>query len=222
MDELRLKFDSPMPANPTPKVPSSWTRQWIKTAKTNPMWIIKIYPSGTRWASFGEVIVAELGSEEHPDRLTIFQSRPNLKKGSMFTGNEPTSPTKYETTSSDEQLQLVKEMGMIFSYLNHKDIWPKYCAVYEAIYDHMGDFDTWYSTQQGAGTTIPSLLKEWREYNRLVLDSMVHRARDTETWMYNNKEYFKYEESHAPSKICFQGFRVSSGCELSVVARLTY
>ncbi|KAJ0132123.1 hypothetical protein HZ326_24786 [Fusarium oxysporum f. sp. albedinis] len=34
--------------------------------------------------------------------------------------------------------------------------------------------------------------------------------------------YFKYDESHAPSKICFQGFRVSSGCELSVVARLTY
>ncbi|EXK35888.1 hypothetical protein FOMG_09085 [Fusarium oxysporum f. sp. melonis 26406] len=177
-----------MPANPTPKVPCSWTRQWIKSAKTNPMWIIKIYPSGTRWASFGEVIVAELGSEEHPDRLTIFQFRPSLKKGSMYTGNEPTSPTKYETTSSDEQLQLVKEMGMIFSYLNHKDIWPKYCAVYEAIYDHMGDFDTWYSTQQGAGTTIPSLLKEWKEYNRLVLDSMVRRARYTEIWMYNNKE----------------------------------
>ncbi|RKK78428.1 hypothetical protein BFJ69_g5478 [Fusarium oxysporum] len=77
---------------------------------------------------------------------------------------------------------------MIFSYLNHKDIWPKYCAVYEAIYDHMGDFDTWYSTQQDAGTTIPSLLKEWKEYNRLVLDSMVRRARDTETWMYNNKD----------------------------------
>ncbi|KAJ9415052.1 hypothetical protein QL093DRAFT_2452770 [Fusarium oxysporum] len=122
-----------MPANPTPKVPCSWTRQWIKSAKTNPMWIIKIYPS-----------VAELGSEEHP---------------------------------TDEQLQLVKEMGMIFSYLNHKDIWPKYCAVYEAIYDHMGDFDTWYSTQQ-----------EWKEYNRLVLDSMVRSARYTEIWMYNNKE----------------------------------
>lgn len=34
----------------------------------------------------------------------------------MFTGNEPTSPTKYETTSSDEQLQLVKEMGKILYY----------------------------------------------------------------------------------------------------------
>jgi chitinase len=47
------------------------------------MWIFKIYSSGTRWASFGEVRVAELGGEEHPDRLTIFQSRPNLKKGSV-------------------------------------------------------------------------------------------------------------------------------------------
>lgn len=78
---------------------------------------------------------------------------------------------------------------MIFSYLNHKEVWPKYCAVYEAIYDHFGDFDTWYSTQNGAAVTIPSLQKEWKEYNRVLLDSIVRRARISATWMYNNKKY---------------------------------
>ncbi|KAF4331820.1 bacteriodes thetaiotaomicron symbiotic [Fusarium beomiforme] len=76
---------------------------------------------------------------------------------------------------------------MVFSYLNHKDVWPKYCAVHEAIYDHMGDFDTWYSAQTGAAVTIPNLQKEWKEYNRVVLDSMVRRARETAGYMYKNK-----------------------------------
>ncbi|KAF3480712.1 chitinase [Arthroderma uncinatum] len=44
----------------------------------------------------------------------------------------------------DEQLQAVKEMGLVFGYLNHQEIWDKFCATYEALYDLFGSFDAWY------------------------------------------------------------------------------
>lgn len=78
--------------------------------------------------------------------------------------------------------------GLVFNYLNTKEIWEKFCGTYEAIYDLLGDFDTWYA-QNGAGLTIPSLQKEWKNYNREVLDSLVRRSRATLKWMYENKRY---------------------------------
>ncbi|KAG5798604.1 hypothetical protein H9Q69_002344 [Fusarium xylarioides] len=173
LDKGYVRNQEPMPTNPQPKVPCSWTREWVRNKKTNPNWKIKLAQKPKiRLASFAEVLLSELGSASHLDRLTLFLARPNRKKGLMFTGVKPTSPDAYDGMSSDEQLQEVKEMGMIFNYLNNQQVWDKYCAVYEAIYDHMGDFDTWYATN-AAGVTIPNLQKEWKDYNRILLDSMV-------------------------------------------------
>lgn len=100
----------------------------------------------------------------------------------MFTGNQPTSLTKYLSMTQDEQLQSVKEMGMIFTYLNTQEVWDKFCGTYEAIYDLLGDFDTWYS-QNGQGVAIPNLQDEWKEYIRVSLDSLVRRSRATFDYM---------------------------------------
>jgi hypothetical protein len=78
--------------------------------------------------------------------------------------------------------------GLVFNYLNTKEIFDKFCGTYEALYDLLGEFDDWY-TQNGSGLTIPSLQKEWKDYNREVLDSAVRRSRATLKWMYENKRY---------------------------------
>jgi hypothetical protein len=34
---------------------------------------------------------------------------------------------------------------MDFNYLNDAAVWAALCGTYEAIYNHMGDFGTWYA-----------------------------------------------------------------------------
>lgn len=54
---------------------------------------------------------------------------PNIAK----FGNEPISRTKYQSMTQDEQLQSIKEMGMVFTYLNTQEIWDNFCSTYEAM-----------------------------------------------------------------------------------------
>ncbi|KAH8127670.1 hypothetical protein LI328DRAFT_130088 [Trichoderma asperelloides] len=75
-----------------------------------------------------------------------------------------------------EQLQSVKELGLIFSYMNNQIVWDKFCHTYEALYDRFGDFDKWY-TQNGGPLAIPSLQNEWQAYMRAMLDSIVTNSR---------------------------------------------
>ena len=66
----------------------------------------------------------------------------------MFRGNQAiaydTTSANYNLKSADAQLQSVKEMGMVFEYLNDAKVWPKFCATFEAIYDLLGEFDTYH------------------------------------------------------------------------------
>ncbi|KAF5244294.1 hypothetical protein FANTH_7804 [Fusarium anthophilum] len=134
--------------------------------------------------AFVRMLLSELGSETHLDRLTLLQSRLNRKKGNFFTSSEPTAPKAYSNMDGDDQLQEVKELGLVFNYMNNKEVWAKFCAVYEAIYDHMGEFDTWYAAQTNTGgVTAPNLQKEWKEFNRELLDSIVRRSRFAKLWL---------------------------------------
>ncbi|EWY82850.1 hypothetical protein FOYG_14938 [Fusarium oxysporum NRRL 32931] len=188
LDKGHIRNQEPMPKNPKPKVPCAWTREWIRTEHPQGDW--KILGRGASKqisASFAQLLLSELGSHRHLDRLTLFAARPNRKKGGLFTAIQPTDLAIYKTMNGFDQLHEAKELGMIFNYLNHKDVWPKYCAVYEAIYDHMGKFDAWYAVH-GAGVTIPSLQKEWKDYNRVVLDSIVKRSKVTMEYMFKNSK----------------------------------
>ncbi|KAF4997450.1 hypothetical protein FGRMN_3814 [Fusarium graminum] len=190
LDQGFFNKQEPMPANPTPKAPCSWTDRWIKTPLGNPKWKLKIKGVDNTPVAFAQMLLAELGSEAHLDRLTLLQSRLNRKKGNFFTGNEPTAAKTYQDMDGDDQLQEVKELGLVFNYMNNREVWAKFCVVYEAIYDHMGDFDTWYAAQTNTGgVAAPNLQKEWKEFNRELLDSIVRRSRASLKRMYDERNW---------------------------------
>lgn len=181
LDQGQVNNQLPTPINPQSKVPCIFTQTYI-TAQNNAFpWRLN-----GQSVAFIQLLLSELGSIAHRDRLTIMLARPNRKKGSMFTGNQPTSPTTYDDMTQDEQLQSVKDIGMIFNYLNTQSVWNAFCGTYEAVYDHLGDFDTWYAAN-GAAFAIPNLQDEWKNYVRVALDSMVLRSRATFRYMYENR-----------------------------------
>lgn len=65
-------------------------------------------------------------------------------------------------------------MGMVFEYINNPKVWPKFCATFEAIYELMGEFDTYHA---GQGHNLHSLQSEWPKYIRTVLNSISNRSK---------------------------------------------
>ncbi|KAL4901864.1 hypothetical protein BDW74DRAFT_181304 [Aspergillus multicolor] len=175
-----------------------------------------------RSVPFIDVLLAELGNESHLDRLTILLARPNNMKGSMFTGHEPIDRDKYKDMSRDEQLQAVKEMGIVFNYLNNREVTAKFCATYEAIHDTMAWWDNWNAARgYPAGTGLPSLQEEWKRYILVALDSLVLRARASfEHYLEERKRgilapYDPPFEGHWLTirfTLGFQAFRVPTSC----------
>ena len=183
LDRGQVKNQQPTPITPQSRVPCQFTKDYILKGDAAFPWQL----DGKK-SPFIQLLLAELGSMAHPDRLTVMQARPNRKKGNIFGGDQPTSPATYGTMTQDEQLQSVKEMGLIFNYLNNAIVWNAFCGTYEAVHAHLGDFDTWYAAN-GQGVTIPRLQDEWRTYVRVALDSMVLRSRATFRFMYDNRRY---------------------------------
>ncbi|KAH7309224.1 hypothetical protein B0I35DRAFT_398631 [Stachybotrys elegans] len=174
-----INNQSPMPSNPTPKLScGTFLEQYLLRANTAFPWML-----GPVRVPFIHLMLAELGSERHQNRLTIFKGRPNRMKGSLFSGNEPTSRTVYLRMDPDAQLTATKEFGMVFTYLNHPEVWQAFCSVYEAIYDLLGNWDDWWDAN-GSGFTPPSLQAEWRDYMETVLTSLVRRSRSTFDYQY--------------------------------------
>lgn len=97
----------------------------------------------------------------------------------MFRGSNAIQYAKpkvgFHAKSADAQLQSVKEMGMVFGYVNAPKVWSKFCDTYEAIYDLLGEFDQYHKK---LGNTIVPLQDEWPKYIRTVLNSMSSRSKD--------------------------------------------
>lgn len=70
--------------------------------------------------------------------------------------------------------------------MNDATVWSIFCNTYEALYELLGEFDSWYA-QNGAAVAIPSLQDEWKEFTQAVLQSMVRNANFSFDWMYSNK-----------------------------------
>lgn len=77
---------------------------------------------------------------------------------------------------------------MIFNYINAKEVWDKFCASYEAMYDHMDAFNTFYA-RKGQAVTIPNLQVEWEEFIRTTLDTLATRSLTAFDMMYQNRRY---------------------------------
>jgi hypothetical protein len=93
--------------------------------------------------SFADRILQEMGSMTNLDRLVIFPQRPNIDKGALFGGTMPYSPDSYRKKGPQDQLLIMKEIGMAFTYMNLAPIVSAFCKTYEGIYTLMGQFDTW-------------------------------------------------------------------------------
>ncbi|CAG8092001.1 unnamed protein product [Penicillium salamii] len=165
----KITGQQPAPVNPSPALKCTLIKEFV--LKRDAKW-------GKPAQSFFNKLLYEMGSIGHLDRLTIFLARPNGMKGNMFRGNNAIQYAKpnvgFNAKSADAQLQSVKEMGMVFGYLNSPKVWNKFCATYEAIYDLMGEFDDYHKQK---GNTIVSLQDEWPKYIRTVLDSMSSRSK---------------------------------------------
>ena len=74
---------------------------------------------------------------------------------------------------------------MVFTYLDKQNIWDKFCGTYEAIYDRLGEFDKWYTNKFKDPSDLQS---EWKKYLRVVLDSMVARAKIDFDIFYQNRK----------------------------------
>lgn len=120
-------------------------------------------------------IVDELGSIDNMDRLTVFMKRPNQNKGRLFKDSRAMSMSTFgELEKGPEQLLAAREVGLIFPYLNHDEVWESFCDTYNGVLDHLVDFDSWYETKTGA----PSNLRgEWPRFIRSELDMVVRKAR---------------------------------------------
>ncbi|KAK4069890.1 CAZyme family GH18 [Trichoderma aggressivum f. europaeum] len=139
-------------------------------------------------------IDAYINAPNHLDRLAIFLARPNHRKGGIFMGNKVVDMKKFKQQTAEEQLLVAKEVGLVFTYLNSPEIWDMFCASYEAMYDHMGFYDSWYSVN-GPGIII-NFQAEWKKYIRTALDAAVTRSRTAFDNMYQQQYVF----SHAPKR----------------------
>lgn len=74
----------------------------------------------------------------------------------MFSGIQPSAYAVYAGMSLDAQLQVTKEMGMVFEYLNSPVVWSKFCATYDNIYLLMVEFDLFYLVSPRIGLPLPN------------------------------------------------------------------
>lgn len=125
--------------------------------------------------SFVHNLVDELGSKDHPERLTVFMSRPNGMKGSLFKGNAALTEATFRGYSSGpDQLLAARQLGMVFTYMNMDTVWESFCDSYNGMLSAMEQFDIWYQDQTG---TDSFLAEEWPAFIRSELDMVVKRAR---------------------------------------------
>lgn len=75
---LQVNNQNPDPGTTIPIIDCAWTKQFITSAPPGSTFTV-----GGVVKPFIQVLMAELGGVNHLDRLTIFVSRPNRKKGSV-------------------------------------------------------------------------------------------------------------------------------------------
>ncbi|KAH6710830.1 hypothetical protein BKA61DRAFT_737735 [Leptodontidium sp. MPI-SDFR-AT-0119] len=132
---------------------ASWVNQWIKSRQDD-TWD---YDIGLFQGSTAHIRSAL----NKLDRLVVFPTRPNIFKGALFGGGNVYTGDRFASEGYQEQLLVMKELGMVFRYMNLPDIVEAYCDVYEALYALMGRFDRWYA-QQNPNGPVPALQEKWK------------------------------------------------------------
>ncbi|XEV07561.1 hypothetical protein FSHL1_012848 [Fusarium sambucinum] len=153
----------------------SWSEKWAFTMDRE-------------WQNlaFVHLVIDELGSSIHYDRLAIFLTNSNGMKGSLFSGATSTTDARFKALDAGaEQLLNVRELGYIFSYMGRDEVWDAFCDTYSGILDLMERFDAWYLKKT---TNTSDMEVQWIKFIRSELDMVVKKARDDVTRMYGNKK----------------------------------
>ncbi|KAM0546636.1 hypothetical protein ACHAPJ_010774 [Fusarium lateritium] len=182
--EGRVTRQKPDPGVTSGMVDCDWVETWIGRAdKYMFPWENPADPKVE--VSLFQLMQSELGNIAHKDRLTISLGRLNNKKQNLFGHKETYTDTVYKTMGSDEQLQLFKEHGMLFNYMNDDSVWDMWCNTFNAMREHLVEFDDFYP--KGKDDPDVTLADEWDRYHRAALDSIVLRARDGWDWLIDNR-----------------------------------
>ncbi|RSL67275.1 hypothetical protein CEP53_003068 [Fusarium sp. AF-6] len=183
--EGKVTRQLPDPGTTSGKVTCEWVKEWITEPDEDSYPWVDPKDRNKAFSVF-QLLQSELGNIAHMDRLTIMLGRLNNKKQNQLFGQSYLyQPKSYKGMSSDEQLQLVKESGLLFSYMNHDDVWDMWCDTYNAMRDHLAEFDKFYP--KGKDDPDVALVDEWDKYHRAALDSIVLQARESWDWLYDNR-----------------------------------
>lgn len=159
-------FSNWMPTSAATRRERFWTENYVLTPNS-------------RWGqgvAFVHLLADEVGTRLTQDRLTVFMSRPNGMKGSLFGGSVSITQVRFgDIAAGAKQLLVARQLGLIFPYMNTDTVWQSFCDSYNGMLDLFEDFDTWYTGQTGANSNLAG---EWPRFIRSELDMVVRRARD--------------------------------------------
>ncbi|KAF5974968.1 glycoside hydrolase family 18 [Fusarium coicis] len=166
---------------PSHKYSNRWTEKWVFTEYSQ--WEDK---QTKKQNAFIHLVVDELGSSIHYDRLAIFLSNSNRMKGALFKGISTTTSASFaQLEAGAEQLLHVRELGFVFGYMGRDDIWGAFCDSYNGILDLMETFDTWYFKES---KSTSDLAAQWVSFIRSELDMVSRQARADVKSMYRQKK----------------------------------
>ncbi|KAE8410719.1 hypothetical protein BDV36DRAFT_302509 [Aspergillus pseudocaelatus] len=95
----------------------------------------------------------ELGSWDQQGRLAVFLTDSNWMNGAIVTGSSPIQTSRWVILGpGDEQLEYLRELGMLFRYWNYPEVWQSFCDSYGGmrdVADVLLQFDNWYTANRG-------------------------------------------------------------------------
>jgi len=174
----------------TPRRDKVWVQRWFVTQKDATAWPAPgrattgvVLPPNPNNAAFSFVL--ELGSRlvAKQNRLTVLLAGVNNAKGKLFDPvvQVAIAPSTFNRDYPTTELQLLrlKDMGMVFTYMAHRDVWGAFCSTFQAKHQVLTRFDTWYNKKNPAAAKSKdksNIAEEWGEYVRAELDAVVAKA----------------------------------------------
>ena len=174
----------------TPRRDKVWVQRWFVTQKDATAWPAPgrattgvILPPNPNNAAFSFVL--ELGSRlvAKQNRLTVLLAGVNNAKGKLFDPDMQVAiaPSTFNRDYPTTELQLLrlKDMGMVFTYMAHREVWGAFCSTFQAKHQVLTRFDTWYNKKNPAAAKSKdksNIAEEWGEYVRAELDAVVAKA----------------------------------------------
>ncbi|RAQ66659.1 hypothetical protein AFCA_000187 [Aspergillus flavus] len=152
---------------------------WIVT------WILSRAPWAGATTNVAQLMSYELESRDRQGRLAVFLTDSNWMKGAIVKGSSPIQTSRWDNLDlGDEQLAYLKELGMLFSYWNHPEVWQSFCDSYNGMRDVLLQFDNWYIANRGPS----DLVGEWKKFNQLELKRIVERGKASAQYLKESRK----------------------------------